>query len=610
MLAPALLVMVVGWPLAGTVASAQVTPAPNEVAPLDWTSCFGANSGLECADLPVPLDYGDPSGAQLPIALIRLPATDPADRIGSVIVNPGGPGGSGVDFVRSAGAYLFTPEVRARFDIVGFDPRGVMRSRPLRCFATASQWAPLQLPFAFPSTPAEETAWTDADRYLVESCDQRAGYIINHMATADVARDLDRLRTSLGDEALTYVGYSYGSYLGVTYANLFPDRVRALVVDGVIDPIAWATGTGDGDKVPYSTRMRADAGAQATLDEFFRLCDAAGSAACAFAPSSAARYAALAARLQAAPITITNPVTQQPVSFNYSLLISNSLGAMYSSSVWPLFAELLAALEQSPSPAAAPGAALAALDHALGADDPRFGRYENQIEGQPGVACSDTDNPDQYGAWSAAGRAADARFGYFGKMWTWASSQCAEWEGRDAARYTGPFTARTSSPVLVVGTRFDPATRYQGAQKVDDLLPRSRLLTVQGWGHTSLGLSRCADNTIARYLVAGALPKVGAVCRQDVGPFDVPPGPKPPARRPPPGPSMSSTSPVVSSRERGRWDLGQGRRSARGRGLPDGQRSRSRPCLPVRGATWIHQARGGPGLRRAAARPDRRPDEP
>jgi pimeloyl-ACP methyl ester carboxylesterase len=497
---------------------AQAPPDPANATTLNWTSCFGGNTGLECADLLVPLDYDDPSAALLPIAVIRQPATDPTRRLGSLIVNPGGPGGSGVDFVRNAGRYLFTPEVRARFDIVSFDPRGVMRSRPLRCFASTDDWAPLQLPFAFPMTSAEEQSQIAADRYLIRSCDQRAGYIINHMATADVARDVDQLRQALGDDDLTFVGYSYGSYLGVTYANLFPGRIRALVVDGVIDPVAWATGSGDGDRVPYSTRIRADAGAQATLDEFFRLCDAAGSPACAFAPNSSARYAALATRLKSTPVTVTNPITGQPTSFNYSLLVSNSLSALYSSSVWPLFAQLLASLEQTADPAAA-GAALAALEQALGPDDLWLGRYENQVEAQPGVACSDTDNPDRYSAWSAAGQAADAQFGYFGRLWTWASSPCAEWEGVDSARYTGPFTARTSAPVLVVGTRFDPATRYEGAQRVDQLLPRARLLTVQGWGHTSLGLSRCADNAIARYLLTGGLPKAGAICRQDSVPF-------------------------------------------------------------------------------------------
>ena len=146
-------------------------------------------------------------------------------------------------------------------------------------------------------TRDELAQWIAADRRLVDACDQRGGRIADHMATADVARDMDSLRAALGDAQLTYAGVSYGSYLGVTYANMFPDRVRALVVDGVLDPIAWSTGRGgEAATLPFSTRLHSDVGAQATLNEFFRLCDAGGSR-CAFSGGAAARYAALAQRL-------------------------------------------------------------------------------------------------------------------------------------------------------------------------------------------------------------------------------------------------------------------------------------------------------------------------
>ena len=143
----------------------------------------------------------------------------------------------------------------------------------------------------------------------------------------------------------------------------------------------------------------------------------------------------------------------------------------------------------------------------------------NFLEGFPGVACSDSVNPRSYLAWSVNGALADAQFGYFGRIWTWASSICAEWPGHDADRYLGPWNRVTANPVLVVGNRWDPATRYEGALTVRNLLPRSALLTVEGWGHTSLFLSACADQTIARYLVALATPAPGAICKQDVVPF-------------------------------------------------------------------------------------------
>jgi pimeloyl-ACP methyl ester carboxylesterase len=435
-----------------------------------------------------------------------------------MFINPGGPGGSGVDFALFA-SFLFSPDVLARFDVVGFDPRGIYRSTQLRCFNSPAEWGPYFTPFAFPSNAEEERGWIAADRFLDNACATRGGAIRDHMSTANVARDLDRLRAAVGDRQLTYAGYSYGTYLGVTYANLFPNRVRALIVDGVLDPIAWATGVGnESETVPFSTRLRSDQGAQATLQEFFRLCDVG--AGCAFAPKSAKRFAALGERLKEQPLLIRDPATGQVLfEFNYSLLIANALGAMYNSGSWPSFAEFLAFLETQAGPDDL-RASLAAFHSSLGLG-PRLAdpNYRNLIEGFPGVACSDSDNPSSYSAWSRQGAQADKRFGYFGRIWTWASSICAEWPGTDTDRYIGPFTRSTANPVLVIGNNFDPATRYQGAVTVSGLLPKSRLLTVHGWGHTSILLSECATSAVTAYLVNLTLPATGTVCEQDAVPF-------------------------------------------------------------------------------------------
>ncbi len=497
-------------------------PASASAGSLHWTPC---NEQFQCATAWVPLDYDHPRRGKIAIALARLPATDPARRIGSLFLNPGGPGGSGVDYLLGAGPDLYTDEVRARFDLVGFDPRGIIRSTPLRCFDSPDEWEPYFTPFAFPLTREEERQWIEADRYLLHACDRRAGPIINHMSTANVARDLDVLRAAVGDAKLNYAGVSYGSYLGVTYANLFPRRVRALVVDGVLDPIAWSTGRGDeARRLPFSTRLHSEAGAQATLNEFFRLCDAGGRA-CAFAGDSAHRFAALARRLREEPAEITFPDGTTGV-LGYSDLIGITLGSMYDSLSWPDFAAFLADVEAQTTSAkrGAPVQApqrprrptytpTRALRDSITTD------YENFVEGFPGVACSDSDNPDSYAAWSVAGAQADARFGYFGRIWTWVTSGCAEWHGFDRDRYMGPFNRVTANPILVVGNTFDPATRYEGAQIVDRLMPRSALLTVHGWGHTSLFLSGCADRAIARYLIRGETPPTGATCEQDEVPF-------------------------------------------------------------------------------------------
>lgn len=497
-------------PLVGNLA----VPAAAAAGTINWSPCEGGR--FQCAAVPVPLDYDQPNGATILLSLIRLPASDPSRRIGSLLVNPGGPGGSGVDLVRSA-ADIFPPQIRARFDLVGFDPRGIAGSTPLRCFGTPRQWDPAfwsQLPL----TAQDVDVVAAADGYLADACQQRGGNIIDHMTTADVARDMDFLRAALGDQQLTFLGFSYGTMLGTTYANMFPDRVRAIVIDGVLDPIAWTTGAPGESDLPFSTRLRSDQGAQATLGEFFRLCDAAGPARCAFSGNSAARFAALRQRLLAGPIQVQ--IDGQTFPFTYSDLIYSTLGALYSSFAWPFHAEFLALVEASAAPATL-GAALDKVRTSLGYVNKRgFPRYPNFVEGFPGVACSDSDNPDSHAAWFTAAEAAEAQYGYFGRAWTWASSICAVWPGVGQDRYTGPWNAKTANPVLVVGNYFDPATRYQGAQKVAALLPNSRLLTYAGWGHTATGgLSTCIDAAVTTYLIDKVLPPEGTVCQPEIDPF-------------------------------------------------------------------------------------------
>lgn len=223
------------------------------------------------------------------------------------------------------------------------------------------------------------------------------------------------------------------------------------------------------------------------------------------------------------PLVLTNP-DGSTLEVNYSILISATLGAMYDSLSWEDFAGALADLEAAAAAPATPRAAKlgARLQAYLGVPSyiakRGFPHYSNQVEGFPAVACADSDNPDSYSAWSAAGAAADAT-GYFGRIWTWVSSICAAWPRGDSDRYSGPWNTWTANPVLVIGNQFDPATRYQGAVTAAALLPNSRLLTVHAWGHTSLFRSQCADEVAADYLVNLVLPPEGTVCEQDHVPF-------------------------------------------------------------------------------------------
>ena len=518
--------------LGGMGATEQSVAAPT--GKVNWSPCFRAEGPFQCATVGVPLDYDQPGGAKISIALVRLPAADPSRRIGSLFLNPGGPGGSGVEFVVGAGPFLFTQEVRDRFDLVGFDPRGIARSTALRCFGTDRQWGPYFTDFTFPMTEDEVQEWVTSDRYLDEACERRGGALIDHMSTANVARDMDRLRQAVGDPKLSYYGVSYGSMLGQTYANMFPDNFRALVIDGVLDPVAWTTGAAGEQRLPFATRLLSDQGATDTLEEFFRLCDEGGSA-CPLSGGAGAeaRYAALADALKAAPITITDPSTGESFEYNYSFLVGDTLNALYDSFSWPDLANFLGFLEAEASPATLGHAladfrgtsALARSSRELSRTSTGyvtkrgFPRYQNFIEGFPAVACADSDNPDDYQAWVEAGAAADAATGYFGRIWTWLSSICAEWPAADQDRYTGPFDTETGEPVLVVGSKWDPATRYEGALIAHGLLPNSALLTVNSWGHTSLFTSACADAEIADYLITQATPPSGTECDQDLVPW-------------------------------------------------------------------------------------------
>lgn len=511
------------------VAGAQPT-RHGAVQAIRWSPCHRDLGPFECGIVNVPLDHDEPKGARTQIAVVRLPASNPSQRIGSLFINPGGPGGSGVDVVLFAGPSLFPEPVNERFDLVGFDPRGVARSAGVRCLPNERRWSAFELPFDFPVTDADEDLhWQTLDDLAAE-CARGNTRLFEHMSTADVARDLDLLRAAVGDAQLSYFGVSYGSYLGNTYAQLFPDRVRAMAIDGILDPIAFATGRPGTEELPFSTRLGSGASADATLAELFRLCDLAGPTADPTGPGcvlagedpSADRFAALADRLRDEPVVIAHPFTGEIGPFGYSELVVVTLGGLYEAAFWPLLTLFIAGLDQSLPPAEL-GARFEALHGAMDWSSKRGMPRNPGHEYLSAVACLDTDNPSDRSAWSDAADVGDAA-GYFTRPWTYRSSPCAVWPFESDDRYLGPWTAATANPVLIMATTHDPATPYDGALAVADLLPSSHLITVNGWGHVATGTSTCATSALVDYLVSPRASEVDT-CEQDYTPFVDPPLP-------------------------------------------------------------------------------------
>jgi pimeloyl-ACP methyl ester carboxylesterase len=276
--------------LMAAVAAPNITPAVGESrreAPkLKWRSC----SGGECAELPVPLDYAQPEGEQIEVALFRVRALDRSRRIGSLLMNPGGPGASGVEFVRQA-ALALPLRVRQRFDLVGFDPRGTGDTIPVNCRANLDRHFALDLS---PDDAEERAVLARRMNRLALDCERHNREILPHISTVDTVRDMDRVRAALGDDKLTFVGFSYGTYMGALYADLFPERVRALVLDGAVDP--------ELDKL--DTNLQQAAGFEASLGAFLEWCSARRRCAFHNDGDSAAAYDRLSADIDARPLAV------------------------------------------------------------------------------------------------------------------------------------------------------------------------------------------------------------------------------------------------------------------------------------------------------------------
>ena len=520
-----------------TAASAAVTggATPDRVAghaesaavavpAIKWGSC-GSDAKLaafQCASVEVPTDYDHPRGPTTTIALTRLPAGDPAQRIGTLFTNPGGPGGSGVSFVQTAAAVAYSPEVRARFDILGFDPRGVGGSDPATCYPTAAEeTAALAGVPIFPVTRAEEIQYTAAMAKVGASCAKTSRDRFAHYSTANVARDMDLLRQAVGDSKLSYAGYSYGTYLGATYAALFPSKVRALVLDGTWQPEAYA-GT-NGDSRPFGVRVGQGEAASEVLAQFAAECKKAGCALTGLGDPAAVVEKTFQ-RLKISPVELMLGDGSK-LTVTYAVAVQMVFSSLYTPAEWPNLAGLLATLATAPEPRAAGArrtATVAAgklpaslLESTRRRED--YGSIGTYL--QPCVEARRTGRPLAYPAYADQ---AEMRAPHFGRFRVWISQNCEFLPVRDSDAFVGPWKLKVKSPVLVFGTRHDPATPYKMTRPYSDLYPDARMVTVNGWGHTTIGKSACADAAITKYLVSLQAPTDGSTCDQNRRPFDPP----------------------------------------------------------------------------------------
>jgi pimeloyl-ACP methyl ester carboxylesterase len=489
---------------ADTAAQGPAPLAKTAEAPIAWTDC---GEQLQCAKVRVPLDWDRPRGPKIHLAVIRHLASRPGRRIGSLFVNPGGPAGS-VQQVRDDGASLDAAG-RGRFDVVGWDIRGAGDSTHVRCFRREMRRARFFRDWSIPTTGRQSRRIARKAAALARRCGEVSGRLLRHISTADTARDLDYLRRLVGDRRLTYLGISAGTFIGQTYANMFPRRVRAMVLDGVLDPVAYTRGTeaGYANQLSFSDRG---------FDGFLSLCQSAGPTRCALAGDGpvAPRVNELLADLRRGPIPAPS-ASPPPGGLTYGDALSAIIVSMSAGpAAWPALAAQLDAAARGDGSALATAGRL--LTSAFSSQD--------VAPGLPAVGLTCADSPARQGprAWrKVVGRLTAVSFIYGPVISWWRWAPCASWPVRSAERYTGPWDASTKYPILVIGTRFDPNTPYANARRTARRLRNAVLLTHDGYSHTSPGdPSACVKRATSAYLVDLTTPPRGTVCPSDRLPFD------------------------------------------------------------------------------------------
>ena len=464
----------------------QAHPTPS-VGAVKWTAC--SPSGFECGTVAVPLDYAHPDKGTIDIALNRKPATDQANRKGSVLTNPGGPGASGIQFLQGEAASM--TNLNRRFDLIGFDPRGIGQSAPVRCL-TGPEEDTFNALDSVLDDPQEKQAFIDADKNFAAGCMQRSAHVLPFVDTVSAAKDLDLIRAALGDDKLTYLGFSYGTFLGQTYAHLFPTHVRALALDGVLDPSLSAN----------DLLLAQLVGFEHNLQAFLADCSSrkSSSTPCAYAASGdpGTKLTNLMTRLDTSPMPVGSRALTR------SLAVIGVLLGLYSESFWPTLDQALAATDKGSG-----GLLLRLADFYLARN--ADGTYDNETDANFAVNCLDRPVSSDVAGYDRLGPQYAKVSPLFGPAFQYSNLGCAYWPVPPTG-HAGPLSADGAPPILLVGGTGDPATPYAWAQAVNRQLAGSVLLTRNGNGHTSYDASACAHSAIDAYLINLTLPAAGTVC--------------------------------------------------------------------------------------------------
>ncbi|MEZ5258889.1 MAG: alpha/beta fold hydrolase [Ilumatobacteraceae bacterium] len=470
----------------------RAAPAPD---PIDWRDCEDdslTSVGLDCGTLDVPLDYDDPGADTIELALVRLPATS-SSPTGSILFNPGGPGGSGIEFVATAVVVdpsVFGP-IHRSFDLIGFDPRGVGDSSPIDCVDDA-YFDEVLLADPTPDDDAERALRDAASDEFVDGCLADKGDTLAEYDTVNTARDMDQIRRAVGDEQLTYYGVSYGSYLGAAYATLFPDNVRALVLDGAFSP-------GDDDAITSAEiQLR---GFEQAFGNWAADCEADDT--CPFhADDVSARWLALRDALDADPLPIEDGRTA-----GEGAILWGTIAALYSPSTWTALSQALAAAEGGD------GSKLVGLADLYTGRDPD-GHYSNQEEANPVISCASGLNAAMPEDAAERLAALVPELPHFAAL--------VDPEDLDdpctglPVGSTPAFAYDGDAPSLVIGGQNDPATPFVYAERLVDAMGASAgLVTFTGEGHGATGSSACVTELVGQVLVDAETPPADTTCDPD-----------------------------------------------------------------------------------------------